>query len=182
MKQFRSHGIDRDYKSRQSGLSYRYNMNFLGYNYRLPDLNCALGISQLEKLDSFVEKRRALVKYYNDKIDEKKLINYIKPVIEQEGNISAWHIMVVRVLSPLSRDELFKFLYKNNIRANVHYTCIHLHPFYQSNGWKEGDLPISEKVSNEIITLPLYPLLTFEEVDKVINCLEQFITKFFLLS
>ena len=175
MKSFRSHGIDKDYKAREDGQNYKYNMNFLGYNYRLPDLNCALGIAQLEKLEKFIGLRRKLYSKYVSLIKKGSLTKYFTPLIEKKGNTSAFHLFVIKVKEPLERDDLYKYMLNNNIGCNVHYSPIHLHPYYKNQGWKEGDLPISEKTAKEILTLPLYPSLEEYNIINIVNLLKKYL-------
>lgn len=175
MKSFRSHGIDKDSKTREIECKYKYNMNFLGYNYRLPDINCALGISQLNKLDKFINLRRKLYNKYINLFKKNSLLKYFPPLIEKKGNISAFHLFIIRVKKPLERDNLYNYMLNNNIRCNVHYLPIHLHPFYKNLGWKEGDLPISENIANSILTLPLYPSLNRYNIENIVDLLKKYL-------
>jgi UDP-4-amino-4,6-dideoxy-N-acetyl-beta-L-altrosamine transaminase len=167
---FRTHGISRDFKEREKMNSHYYEMQYLGFNYRIPDILCALGISQLEKLDLFINKRNQIALKYNELL--KPYENIIIPL--ENNHYSAYHIYVVKINlnnTKLSRDEIFRKLKENGIGVNVHYMPIYLHPYYESLGYKKGLCPESEKVYEEIITLPMFPLLKDEDIWKVINIL-----------
>jgi perosamine synthetase len=169
-KAFRTHGISRDFKEREKMNSHYYEMQYLGFNYRIPDILCALGISQLEKLDLFINKRNQIALKYNELL--KPYENIIIPL--ENNHYSAYHIYVVKINlnnTKLERDEIFRKLKENGIGVNVHYMPIYLHPYYESLGYKKGLCPESEKVYEEIITLPMFPLLKDEEICKVIDIL-----------
>jgi len=168
----RSHGICRDFKEREKANSHYYEMNDLGFNYRIPDVLCALGINQMNKLDRFITQRNEIAKKYDLFFEKHK--EYIEPLKNYYDN--AYHIYVVKLnLEKIkkSRDDVFRELKKAKIGANVHYMPIYLHPYYQGLGYKKGLCPESEKVYEQIITLPMFPLLKNEEIDyvceKIIN-------------
>lgn len=159
---FRSHGVTRDYVTREKMNSHYYEMIDLGFNYRIPDVLCALGISQMDKLDLFIQKRNEIADYYNSSFKNNKNIIPLKNYY-----YSAYHIYVIKInLKNInkSRDDIFKELKKSGIGVNVHYLPIYLHPYYQSLGYKKGLCPVSESVYENIITLPCYPLLKNEEL------------------
>jgi len=165
-KTFRTHGISRDFKEREKMNSHYYEMQYLGFNYRIPDILCALGISQLKKLDNFVEKRNQIALKYNELF--KELQDKLTPL--KNNYYSAYHIYVIKLnLEKInkSRDEIFKYLKENGIGVNVHYMPIYLHPYYQSLGYEKGLCIEAEKVYEQIITLPIYPLLKDEEINKI---------------
>jgi len=176
MKAFLTHGITRDYKDREKNASHYYEMVDLGYNYRIPDLLCALGISQLKKIDSFIKKRQEIAKIYNENF--KSFNKYLVPLTQQFE--SAYHIYVIKLnLKNLNvnRDVIFKALKAEGIGVNVHYIPIHLHPYYK-NKLKtfEGMMPIAEKIYKQIITLPLFPLMNQEDINDVINSVKKVIS------
>ena len=144
----------------------------IGYNYRIPDILCALGISQLEKLDNFIEKKNQIALKYNELF--KELQDKLTPL--KNNYYSAYHIYVVKLnLEKINktRDEIFKYLKENGIGVNVHYMPIYLHPYYQSLGYKKGLCIEAEKVYEQIITLPIYPLLKDEEINKIYKIIEK---------
>jgi perosamine synthetase len=175
--QFRSHGITRDpEKMNKNEGPWYYEMQFLGYNYRMTDIQAALGSSQLNKLDMFVEKRREIVAEYNEAFQSVSQINI--PFQDQLGK-SSWHLYIIRLkLKELtvSRKEIFKELQEQNIGVNVHYIPVHLLPYYQQLGYEKGSLPIAEQFYEEIISLPLYPMMTEQDVDDVINAVKNTIS------
>lgn len=163
---FRSHGISRDFKEREKANSHYYEMNALGFNYRIPDLLCGLGISQMDKLDLFIQRRNEIAKKYDHFFEQYKDI--IQPLKNNYEN--AYHIYVVKLNTEKigkSRDEVFKELKESGIGVNVHYMPIYLHPYYQSIGYEKGLCPQAEEVYEQMITLPIFPLLKDEEVEIV---------------
>lgn len=159
----RSHGITRDFKEREKANSHYYEMTALGFNYRIPDILCALGISQMDKLDRFIERRNEIAKKYDLFFEKHK--EYIEPL--ESHFVNAYHIYVVKLNTEKigkTRDEIFKELKESGIGVNVHYMPIYLHPYYQELGYQKGLCPQSEKVYKQMITLPIFPLLKDEEV------------------
>lgn len=171
---FRTHGITRNSKllTRNEGPWY-YEQLDLGYNYRITDIQCALGLSQLNKLDDFVEKRRSIVKKYNEAFKD---IEEIITPFEEEFSNSGWHIYVIKLNSDkltCTRKEVFEALQAENIGVNVHYLPVYLHPYYQKLGYKGGLCPEAEKLYESIITLPLFPKMTNKDVEDVINAVKK---------
>lgn len=165
---FRTHGITRDFKERERQNSHYYEMQYLGFNYRIPDVLCALGNEQLKKLDSFVKRRNEIASKYNELL--KPYSELVLPL--KNHYYSAYHIYVIRLqLDKIgqTRDEVFRKLKEAKIGVNVHYMPIHLHPYYQELGFKKGICPEAEKVYEQIITLPIFPLLKDEEVEIVVD-------------
>jgi len=161
---FRTHGICNDFREREKTNSHYYEMHNLGYNYRIPDILCALGSEQLKKLDHFVEKRNQIADQYN-----KFFLNYselLEPIKCLDCNYSAYHIYVIRIKTK-NRDQIFKLLKEKEIGVNVHYMPIYLHPYYQKLGYKKGICPNAENVYKQIITLPIFPLLSYEQVNLI---------------
>jgi UDP-4-amino-4,6-dideoxy-N-acetyl-beta-L-altrosamine transaminase len=174
--QFRTHGITRD-PSKLIGKSepWYYEMQFLGYNYRMTDIQAALGISQLTKLNRFLDQRQRLANKYEKEL---KQFGCIETPFQKEGSKSSWHLYVIRLkLEQLkgNRNDIFNALRKENIGVNVHYIPAYLQPYYQQLGYNEGLCPRAEKLYSEIITLPLFPLMTEEDVMDVIKALQKII-------
>lgn len=168
---FRSHGITRDRNqlvNKDVG-SWYYEQLDLGYNYRLTDIQAALGISQLNKINSFIERRKEIVKKYNE------AFSGIDGLIlhKNEGySDTVNHLYVLKLDLPklkVGRKEIFNALLAENIGVNVHYIPVYLHPYYQKLGYKKGLCPKAEELYNAIITIPLFPAMTSNDVDDVIN-------------
>lgn len=167
---FRSHGITRDTGklSRDEGPWY-YEQQFMGYNYRMTDIQAALGISQLNKLQKFLERRRKYVKLYN--MAFKDTGGIIVPY-QMQGVNSAWHLYIIQLeLEKLrvGRREVFEELRTRNIGVNVHYIPVYYHPHYRTLGYEKGLCPNAERLYERIITLPLFPKMEREDVDCVIK-------------
>jgi UDP-4-amino-4,6-dideoxy-N-acetyl-beta-L-altrosamine transaminase len=177
LMQFRSHGIIREKeKMNEYHGPWYYEMQFLGFNYRMTDIQAALGISQLKKIDKFIELRRKYVAMYNEAF--KDMDEIITPFQHEDGE-SCWHLYIIRLkLDKLtaSRREVFEALQQQNIGVNVHYIPVHLQPYYQQLGYKKGICPKAEKLYEEIITLPLFPAMSEEDVNGVIKAVKRTIS------
>jgi len=177
--QFRSHGITRNQnKLAQNHGPWYYEMQFLGYNYRMTDIQAALGTSQLKKIDKFIELRRNYASMYNEAF---KHINQLSIPFQNEDGQSSWHLYIIRLhLDQLtvSRKDIFEALLQENIGVNVHYIPVHLLPYYQGLGYQYGDFPNAEKLYEEIITLPLFPAMTEDDVRDVIRAVTTVISQY----
>ncbi|MCB9805870.1 UDP-4-amino-4,6-dideoxy-N-acetyl-beta-L-altrosamine transaminase [Candidatus Nomurabacteria bacterium] len=142
----RSHGIEKDKKGYNS-------MVELGYNYRITDIQTALGLSQLKKLNKFVSKRKKLADLYKEELRDER--NIILPE-EFKNSKSAWHIFVIQVKNPKYRDELIKFLNKNGVGTNIHYPNVYSHAFYKKNGYGNTKLENADLYHKTCITIPLH--------------------------
>lgn len=160
----RNHGIHKDKNGKNV-------MTDLGYNYRMTDIQAALGLSQLKKLDLFIKKRNMVAKYYEDALKGSKDI-LLPQILPQ--NYSAWHIYVIRVINPKYRDKLAVFLKKNGIGANFHYPAVYSHPYYRKNGYKNTRLKNEEEYHKSCLTLPCYPGLTRTDVRKIAALINKF--------
>lgn len=163
---YRTHGITREESllTHQEGPWY-YEQLELGYNYRLSDLQCALGISQLKKLDRFVARRREIAARYDEAFREVPQI--ITPKQSPDGK-NSWHLYVIQV-EGVDRAAVFQSLRDAGIGVNVHYIPLYKHPDYRNNGYGDVRLPNAEKYYSRCISLPMYPLLTEEEQEYVIQ-------------
>ncbi len=174
MELYRSHGITRDkYKMLESNPpSWGYEQHVLGFNYRMPDLNAALGLSQLKRVDEYVQERNLLAKEYNNQLSNLPLqLPYVKT-----ENLSAFHLYVVLVdkhRAKKSREILFNLLRDRGIGVNVHYMPVYLNPFYKDLGFREGYCLNAEDYSQRVITLPLFPTMTSDEQTYVIDALRE---------
>jgi len=141
----------------------------LGYNYRLPDIGCALGISQLRKLDANLAKRRTIAARYTEAF--RPMRGLIVPAV-RDGVNPAWHLYPLRIdPGKLSADRgrVFKALRAENIGVNVHYIPVHLHPYYRDQlGFKAGDYPVAEAAYERLISLPMFHGMSGRDVDDVI--------------
>ena len=161
MMLFRSHGITRDENlmTRNDG-PWFYQQLDLGYNYRITDIQCALGCSQMKKLDRFLARRKEIVARYNEAFADCE--NIVTPYQLPETE-SGWHLYIVQVKN-CDRREIFEALREHGIAVNVHYIPVYLHPYYQEHGYKDVHCRNAEEVYSHIISLPLYPTLTEEHV------------------
>ena len=162
----RTHGITREKKklNKTNDGDWYYEMQFLGYNYRITDFQCALGTKQMERLRNFIERRREIVERYNNAFKE---VEGITIPIEKKGIVSSWHIYVIRVKE--RRREIFDALRRSGIGVNVHYIPVYLQPYYQALGYKKGLCPNAEDYYRSAITLPLFPRMKDYEVNRVIS-------------
>lgn len=170
MQLFAKHGVTKDaalYLGESHGPWY-YQQLELGYNYRLSDMQAALGLSQLTKLDSFIQRRAEIAKVYDQALAHLPLK---LPLVEPESQ-SAWHLYMVE-LTQHNRQSIYQQLHAKGVAVNVHYIPIHLQPYYQRLGFKEGDFPQSEHFYQNALTLPLFPSLSEKEQATVIQALEE---------
>jgi dTDP-4-amino-4,6-dideoxygalactose transaminase len=169
----RTHGITRD-NDRMTGEPdgpWYYQQLELGFNYRMTDIQAALGASQLGKLNAFSLRRREIARLYDHSLADLPL----RPLARDTRGVSGWHLYMIRLnLSYLSitRRQVFERLRAQGIGVNVHYIPVHLQPDYQRLGFKKGMFPESERYYEEAITLPLFPAMRDEDVLRVKQALE----------
>lgn len=169
---YRSHGITRDHTLMSSNEGpWYYQQLELGYNYRITDIQCALGISQMKKIDLFVARRREIADRYNKAF--KDLDGIIIPG-QQEGCNNSWHLYVIQVTNKNRRGVVESLLVKN-IGVNVHYIPVYTQPYYREHGYKDVICPNAEKVYSNFISIPMYAKLTNEEQDYVIEQVKELI-------
>ncbi|NBJ68075.1 UDP-4-amino-4,6-dideoxy-N-acetyl-beta-L-altrosamine transaminase [Roseburia sp. 1XD42-34] len=169
LRLFRSHGITREPRMlRKLEGAWYYEMQDLGYNYRMTDLQAALGLSQCNKLKTFLTRRRQIAEKYNVSFKE---IAEITIPFQQQGCYSSWHLYIIRLhLEKLKvdRNTIFDALKAENIGVNVHYIPVYLHPYYQQLGYKKGLCLQAEQFYHDCITLPLFPKMSDQDVDDVV--------------
>ncbi|RMF86336.1 MAG: UDP-4-amino-4,6-dideoxy-N-acetyl-beta-L-altrosamine transaminase [Nitrospinota bacterium] len=169
MRRFRNHGITTDHHQRATAGSWFYEMVDLGYNYRLTDLQCALALSQLRKLPTWVERRQAIARRYDTAFAS---LPAIQPLRVRPEVSHAYHLYVIRLdLSQLkgTRAEIFAALRAEGIGVNVHYIPVHLHPYYRQHfATRPGMCPVAEAAYEQILSLPLFPRMQEREIDEVI--------------
>lgn len=164
----RSHGIQQDYSKRiYDNATWYYEMQELGFNYRLTDIQSALGLSQLKRADSGMARRKEIAAIYFEAFKDKPFIHGQSAVVEGH----AYHLYVIEVEDRLG---LYNYLRTKNIFAQIHYIPCHLMPYYRQYGWKEGDMPFSEEYYSKCISLPMYPTLTTIEQQFVIDCIVKY--------
>jgi perosamine synthetase len=167
-RRFRTHGIERDRERLIDGgrPAWYHEMQSLGFNYRLTDIQSALGLSQLAKLCRFLERRAELARRYSEAFADVAGIQL--PVVPGD-RVSAWHLYVVRVREPALRDHLFDALRARGIGVQVHYLPVYLHPYYRSLGYVAGICPAAERFAASCLSLPLFPGLSASDLDYVIE-------------
>ncbi len=172
LKLLSSHGItkDTDILNENHGAWY-YEMHELGYNYRLSDINCALGISQLKRAGESVKRRNKIAEKYNKAFKNIEQINTPFVAGDVYHVYHAYHLYIIRTKK---RKKLYNFLRENNIFTQVHYIPVHFQPYYKKFGWQKGDFPVAEEYYEEALSLPMYPTLTDEEQNFVIDKILEF--------
>jgi perosamine synthetase len=177
MRLFRNHGISSDFRERAAQGAFAYEMVDLGYNYRLSDIQCALGISQLTKLPASVARRQDIAAQYNDAF---RRVPGVKPLLVASGVSHAYHLYVVRLeLEMLSVDRatIFRALRAEGIGVNVHYLPVHLHPYYQKRfGTGPGLCPVAEAAYDRLLSLPMFPAMRDEDVDNVVEAVQKVVS------
>jgi UDP-4-amino-4,6-dideoxy-N-acetyl-beta-L-altrosamine transaminase len=173
----RTHGITRDpQKMHENHGGWYYEMQELGYNYRMPDMLTALGISQLSRADQGLKRRQEIAGIYDHAfagIDELKILNPAAYAAERGVNVNhAFHLYIIQTEK---RKELYDFLRSKNIFAQVHYVPVHLMPYYQNLGFKKDDYPLAEAYYEMCLSLPMYPSLTSKEQEYVIGSVKEFL-------
>ncbi|MDF1795446.1 MAG: UDP-4-amino-4,6-dideoxy-N-acetyl-beta-L-altrosamine transaminase [Coxiellaceae bacterium] len=168
---YRTHGITKNESlmTKKSEGPWYYQQLELGFNFRITDLQCALGISQLSRLDEIVKKRNSIARYYDKKLQGLPLkLPTIMP-----SRLSSYHLYTVQILPECGRSRrgIFDSLRNNGIGVNVHYIPVHLQPFYQDLGFKKGDYPESEAYYENALSLPIFPTLSREQQNFVIDTL-----------
>lgn len=179
MRTFRNHGITTDHQQRIAQSSWIYDIVELGYNYRLTDIQCALGLSQLPKLSARIARRQAIADEY---LRAFAAFREVRPLAVRRDASHAYHLFVVRLdLARLGCDRrtAFAALRREGIGVNVHYIPVHLHPFYRRRfGTAPGLAPVAEAAYEEILTLPMFPTMTARDVRDVIEAVTKVVEAF----
>ncbi len=170
----RSHGITRDpaLMTHEMDGPWYYQQVALGYNYRMTDLQAALGASQMTRLDEYVDRRHAIAARYNQRLADLPLIL----PWQHPNSYSAYHLYVIRLQLdkiPRSHLQVFEALRAKDIMVNLHYIPVHTQPYYQAMGFRQGDYPEAERYYSEAISMPMHPQLTDAEQDYVVNALRE---------
>jgi len=170
---FRNNGVTRSEEMNETYGPWYYEMRHLGFNYRLTDLQCALGLSQLRKLDSFIRRRREIVSHYNQAF---RGIDEVEPLVERRDRLSAWHIYVIKLNqkgTAGTRKEVFLKLRRAGIGVQVHYIPVYWQPYYQKLGYTKGLCIEAEAYYESAITLPVFPSMTDEQAEKVVDAVQR---------
>jgi len=179
LRRFRNHGISSEARQRQEAGQWFYEMVLLGFNYRLTDIACALGLSQLEKLDANLARRREIAAQYSAAFREFPAM--VVPSVREDVN-PAWHLYPIRLnLGTLSvgRGEIFRALRAENIGVNVHYIPVHQHPYYRerfkskSNSNSKESYPVADDAYERLISLPMFHSMTAQDVADVIHAVRK---------
>jgi len=169
LRRFRNHGISTDARQRQAAGQWHYEMVLLGFNYRLPDIACALGIEQLKRLDVNLMRRRQIAARYTAAFGEMAAV--VPPAARPDAN-PAWHLYPIRLkLEKLTADraKIFRALRAENIGVNVHYIPVHLHRYYREQfGYKGGEFPVAEDAYERLISLPMFHAMSDQDGADVI--------------
>jgi len=179
LRRFRNHGISSEARERQDSGQWFYEMVLLGFNYRLPDFACALGLEQLKRLDANLARRREIAERYTSAF--RQIPGVIPPSV-REGINPAWHLYPIRLeLGRLTADRarVFRALRAENIGVNVHYIPVHLHPYYRDRfGYKGGEYPVAERAYERLLSLPMFHGMRDQDVEDVIRATEKVLTAY----
>lgn len=179
LRRFRSHGVNNDARQRQQAGQWHYEMVQLGFNYRLSDISCALGLRQLGKLEANLSRRRQIAARYNQAFQQ--ISGVILPGVRPEAD-PAWHLYPIRLeLDQLTADraQIFRALRAENIGVNVHYIPVHYHPYYRERfGYKGGEFPVAESAYEQLITLPMFHAMSDGDAEDVVTAVAKVVTHF----
>lgn len=174
---FRSHGITKNNLVNESHGDWYYEMQELGFNYRITDIQCALGVSQLKKLDSFVKSRRRIAKIYDEIFSENP---YFDVTIEKENRESAYHLYPILLKEKFTshKKEIFSRLRQEGLGVQIHYIPVYKQPYYQKLGFNMELCPVCEEFYKREMSIPMYPSLEDEDIEFVKNTLFKVISEF----
>ena len=167
---YRTHGIIKDpARLEKNDGGWYYEMQELGYNYRITEMQAALGISQLKRLDWSIDRRNEIAKKYDEAFKD----TVVKTPVRAEGLVHAFHLYIIQVPS-VKRKGLYDHLRANNVYSQVLYIPAHLMPYYSQFGWTVGDMPVAEDYYTKCLALPMFPTLTNEEQDWIIAKVKEY--------
>src|SRR5450755_502717 len=179
LRRFRNHGISSDARQRQSAGQWHYEMVLLGFNYRLTDIACALGLTQLNKLEANLSRRRQIAARYTSAFGA--IPGVVSPAVRPEAN-PAWHLYPIRLdreKLKADRGQMFQALRAENIGVNVHYIPVHRHPYYSERfGYRGGEYPVAEDAYEGRISLPMFHGMNDADVEDVIRAVEKVVSHF----
>lgn len=177
LKRFRSHGVTStpsDMEHRPSSELWNYQQIDLGFNYRMTDIHAALGLSQMQRLDEFVDRRHSIAKLYDNELRDLPLTTPFQAV----DTHSSYHLYPIRLVLEklnLSHIEVHDHLQQLGINVNLHYIPVYRHPYYERLGFKQGYCPEAEKYHKDVLSIPIYPSLKEAEQTRVIQVLKELI-------
>jgi perosamine synthetase len=175
LRAFRNHGIQTDHRQRSESGAWFYEMTDLGYNYRMSDIQCALGVSQLDKLARWIERRREIARGYDAAFTGIEALRALKVRADVEH---AWHLYVVEMDETIDRDRAFHAFRQEGVGVNVHYIPVHLHPYYRRRFDTDlGLCPRAEEAYAHILSLPIFPRMTDEDVETVIAAVRKVVSQ-----
>lgn len=171
-RRFRNHGISTEFRERAERGTWSYDMVELGYNYRISDLQCALGLSQLRKLSGWLDRRQEIAHAYDEAFAR---LPGVTPLTKPSNVQHAYHLYVVRLSAAVAdRQAVFSALREAQIGVNVHYLPVYLHSFYRERfGTEPGLCPVAEEAYEEILSLPMFPTMDDDDVERVVEALSQ---------
>ncbi len=179
LRRFRNHGISSDARERQGAGQWHYEMVLLGFNYRLTDMACALGLQQMKRLEANLERRRQIAARY---AVEFRNISGVRPPQTRPDVNPAWHLYPIRLDLPrlsAGRGEVFRALRAENIGVNVHYIPVHRHPYYRDRfGYKGGEYPVAEAAYERLISLPMFHGMTDGDIEDVVRAVRKVLAHF----
>lgn len=179
LRRFRNHGISSEARQRQDAGQWFYEMELLGYNYRLSDIACALGISQLARMEPNLKRRREIAAEYLRAFSQIEALEVptVLPEIEP-----AWHLFPIRIRTEklsVGRGEIFRALRAENLGVNVHYVPVHMHPYYRERfGYRGGEYPVAEDAYQRLISLPMFHSMTAQDVRDVTHAVRKVIASY----
>jgi perosamine synthetase len=178
LRRFRNHGVSSEARERQESGQWFYEMVLLGFNYRLTDIACALGLSQLDKLAANLARRREIAAQYAEAFRDLPAI--VVPAV-RDGVNPAWHLYPVRLkleMLAVGRGEIFRALRAENIGVNVHYIPVHQHPYYRERFTLKESYPVAEDAYERLISLPMFHSMTAQDVEDVIHAVRKVVSCF----